>query len=254
MRDWVLQELNYAAVKQRQYEVAVLPVGAAEPHNLHLPYGQDAFHATEVANQACEYAHHKGARVVLLPTLPFGTNSNMMAFPLTVNVRPSTLNVLVSDVIASMAEHGVLKFVIFNGHGGNTFKPLLRELYGQTRAFVCLIDWWTVGADVQGEIFQHRGDHADEMETSLAQAFWPELVDVSVADEGRARPSRFEAINRGWVKISRPWHLLTTNSGVGDPRAATADKARRYLDVVVPRIGQFLLELSKAEMDERFPY
>jgi len=250
----MLQELDYAAVKDRAYEVAVLPVGATEPHNLHLPYGQDAFHATEVASQSCAYAHQRGAQVVLLPTIPYGTNSNMMAFPLTVNVNPSTMNALVTDVIDSMSRHGIRKFVIFNAHGGNTFKPLLRELYGQTDAFVCLIDWWTVGSDVHDQIFEAHGDHGEEMETSVAMAFWPDLVRMEVADEGRVNPSRFEAINKGWVKISRPWHLLTTNAGVGDPRAGTADKARRYLDVVVPRIGQFLLDLSQSEMDEVFPY
>ena len=41
MRPWKLSETNYAPVKDHKYEVAVLPVGATEPHNLHLPYGTD---------------------------------------------------------------------------------------------------------------------------------------------------------------------------------------------------------------------
>ena len=254
MREWVLQEINYATVKEHTYEVAVLPIGATEPHNLHLPYGQDNFHATEVASQACEYAHRRGAKVVLLPTLPFGTNTNMLDFPLTINVNPSTLNVLVTDIVESMVHHGILKFVILNGHGGNAFKPLLRELFGQTEAFVCQIDWWTVGSDVRGDIFEAGGDHADEMETSLALAYWPDLVNMDLADKGEMSPSRFEGVNQGWVQISRTWHLLTTNSGAGDPSAATADKGRAYVDVAVPRIGQFLVELSNSEMDERFPF
>ena len=42
MPPWKLAETNYGTVKQEQYEVAVLPFGATEPHNLHLPYGIDA--------------------------------------------------------------------------------------------------------------------------------------------------------------------------------------------------------------------
>ena len=42
MRPWKLAETNYGVVKQQHYEVAVLPFGATEPHNLHLPYGIDA--------------------------------------------------------------------------------------------------------------------------------------------------------------------------------------------------------------------
>src|SRR4051794_3131447 len=37
-RPWVLAELNYGQVKSRPpFELAVLPLGATEPHNLHLP-------------------------------------------------------------------------------------------------------------------------------------------------------------------------------------------------------------------------
>ena len=71
---------------------------------------------------------------------------------------------------------------------------------------------------------------------------------------GAARPSRFEAINKGWISLTRPWHLVTTNTGLGNPAAATADKGQKLMDVVVDRLAQFLVELAKAPMDEKFPY
>src|SRR5208337_245980 len=44
MQTWRLAEINYGHVKASlPYEVAVLPLGATEPHNLHLPYGTDSF-------------------------------------------------------------------------------------------------------------------------------------------------------------------------------------------------------------------
>ena len=43
VRPWKLAETNYAYVKEHRFEVAVLPLGATEPHNLHLPYGTDTF-------------------------------------------------------------------------------------------------------------------------------------------------------------------------------------------------------------------
>ena len=97
------------------------------------------------------------------------------------------------------------------------------------------------------------------METSLGLAYFPQFVarnpDGSLAaDEGAVRPSRFEAVNRGWVSITRPWHLLTTNSGAGNPHAATAEKGRQLMKHVVDRLAAFLVELSAAEIDERFPF
>jgi creatinine amidohydrolase len=62
------------------------------------------------------------------------------------------------------------------------------------------------------------------------------------------------AINRGWVSITRPWHLVSEHTGLGDPRPTTAEKGRRLMDALGERLGDFLAELAKAEKDERFPY
>ena len=72
MRHWILEETNYGHVRDNRYDVAVLPLGATEPHNLHLPYGTDIFEASQIAAQAAEAAWNHGARVVVLPTLPTG--------------------------------------------------------------------------------------------------------------------------------------------------------------------------------------
>jgi creatinine amidohydrolase len=66
--------------------------------------------------------------------------------------------------------------------------------------------------------------------------------------------TRFEALNRGWVEITRPWHLLTTNSGAGDPRLATAAKGAALTQVVVERLAGFLAELAASPLDNTFPY
>jgi creatinine amidohydrolase len=75
-----------------------------------------------------------------------------------------------------------------------------------------------------------------------------------LADDGAAAPTRFEAINRGWISITRPWHLVSKNTGLGDPAAASADKGQRLMDILVDRLGSFLVDLAKAEVNERFPY
>ena len=63
-RPWKLQEITYKAVKKEHYEVAVLPIGATEPHGLHLPYGSDQFHAEIIADMVCARAHAMGAKVI----------------------------------------------------------------------------------------------------------------------------------------------------------------------------------------------
>ncbi|OHB68767.1 MAG: creatininase [Planctomycetes bacterium RBG_13_63_9] len=256
---WKLSHTNYGTVKQHQYEVAVLPLGATEPHNLHLPYGMDTIEADLIGEKICEAAWDRGAKVVLLPTVPYGTHTNQMEFPLVMNLNPSTLATVIADLVDSLAQHRILKILLLNSHGGNDLKPVLRELYAKTPAHLFLCDWYAIFDDVYDEIFEKRDDHAGEMETSLALAYAAELVgrnpDGSLtADRGKTAPCRFEAVNRGWVSITRPWHLLTTNTGAADPHAAAADKGRRLIKVLVDRLAGFLVELSESELDERFPY
>ena len=61
MRPWKLAELTYAHVKQQEYEVAVIPLGCTEPHNLHLPYGTDSLEAEVIGDHICESACEAGA-------------------------------------------------------------------------------------------------------------------------------------------------------------------------------------------------
>ena len=118
--------------------------------------------------------------------------------------------------------------------------------------FLC--NWYKVAADGYETIFQEKDDHAGEMETSMGLAHFPELVALEQADSGAVRPSRFTAVNQGWVEITRPWHLLTTNSGSGNPRAATAAKGQAVTERVCERIGNFLVELARSPLDSAFPF
>ena len=256
MREWVLAEQNYAFIRSRKWDVVVLPFGATEPHNLHMPYGTDNFQVETIGAKACEKAYRAGANVLLLPAIPFGVNTNHMKVPggLACSVTPTTLLAIITDLVESFERQGVYKMVLLNGHGGNELKPFTRQLHHRSKVFLCLCDWFRMAQDVYPGIFKEPGEHADEVETSLGLAYFPELLKPELADKGVIKSTRFEAINRGWITITRPWHLATTNTGMGDPAAATADKGRKLMDVLVDRLSGFLVELAKAEMDERFPY
>ncbi len=257
-RPWRLDELSYEEVRQRNLQVAVIPLGATEPHNLHLPYGTDALEASIIGDKVCEDAYRRGAKVVLLPTIPYGVQTNMRRLPLAINVNPRTLDLFLIDIVGSLRNSGIEKILLLNSHGGNDFKPLVRTLAGDDiQLFLC--DWFRMVTDVYSSIFEQPEDHAGEMETSIALAYFPYLVGTHPdgtlrADAGETRPTRFEAVNRGWVQITRRWDLLTTETGSGNPHAATADKGRQVMNVIVQRLADFLVELDHAVLDDRFPF
>jgi creatinine amidohydrolase len=252
----ILAEQTHAFIRSQKWEVAVLPFGATEPHNLHMPYGTDNYQVDEIGKRACAKAYEAGAKVLLLPTMPFGVNTNHLKVPggVALSVRPTTLLAFLTDLVESLEAQGIRKLVLLNGHGGNELKPLTRELHHHTKVFLCVCDWFRMATDEYPKIFAKPGEHADEVETSLGLAFFPELLTPELADDGAARPTRFDAINRGWVSITRPWHLVSKNTGLGDPRPATAEKGQRLMEIVVERLSAFLVQLSAATVDDQFPY
>ena len=199
-------------------------------------------------------AHAAGARVVVLPALSYGTETNLAKFPLAMNLNPSTVAAVITDLVASLASCGIRKLLLLNGHGGNDLKWVLRQMHGTTPVHIFLCHWYKMAVDQHKHIFENAGDHAGELETSMGLAHFPHLVEPARADAGTMAASRFEAVRNGWVEITRPWHLLTTNTGAGDPRPATADKGRALTEIVVERLASFLVELSASPLDDHFPF
>ena len=88
---WLLEEVTLADVREHAYQLAVLPLGATEPHNLHLPYGTDSIEAFHLAGACCAAAWQMGCRLVQLPVIPYGTETNMQRFPLAMNIMPRVM-------------------------------------------------------------------------------------------------------------------------------------------------------------------
>lgn len=237
------------------FEVAVLPWGSCEPHNMHLPYGCDTLAAEKIAQISAEKAKKKGAKVIVLPALPVGVNSNTMGFPMTMNFSPSTNFEMLKDIVESLEKHKVHKLIILNGHGGNEFKFMIRELYGKTSVRIFLMNWWEQGKDIMDEVCDDKaGEHGNEAETSWFMHMYPELVHLEWADDGKVNEPVLEGLRKRQIWMPRQWHLLTKNAGHGNPKKATPEKGRKIVEVATDRIADVIKELSDAKIDNKFPY
>src|SRR6185503_8268842 len=156
---WILAERTHAFIRSQKWEVAVLPFGATEPHNLHMPYATDNYQVEAIGSRACERAYKAGAKVLLLPTVPFGVNTNHLKIPggLALSMKPTTLLAILTDLVDSLERQGVRKLLLLNGHGGNELKPLMRELHHRTKVFLCLCDWYKMAPDQMRVIFKNPG-------------------------------------------------------------------------------------------------
>jgi len=249
-RPWVLREAALKATAGTAYEVAVLPWGATEPHNLHLPFGTDSIQVEAIAIEAARRAWEADARVVVLPTIPFGANAQQLDTPLTLDLNPSTQALVLGDVVASL-EGRVRKLLVLNGHGGNDFKQMIRELQPRSSVFLCAANWYT--AVEPAPYFDAPGDHAGELETSVMLHLEPDLVrPLSEAGPGVARRFRIEGLRSGLAWAPRDWKRVTPDTGVGDPSAASAEKGARFFGAVTAALGSFLVELAVTDVDDLY--
>jgi creatinine amidohydrolase len=248
----MIAETQWKQVRACQYDVAVLPWGATEAHNYHLPYGTDNYQNEDIAARCGRIAWGRGAKVAILPNVPFGVQTGQLDIPFCVNLNPSTQFAMLSDIVASLAAAKVQRFVVLNGHGGNDFRQMLRELQPRhPGVFLSAVSWFQVHS---GEgLFTHIGDHADERETSMMLHIQPQLVlPPSDWGDGRSYPSRLRAIREKVAWAQRQWSHATHDTGVGDPRHSTAAKGEAYLDLLTERIAEYLVDLAHADLTDLY--
>jgi len=254
IHEWDLTQTNLSRIAKNKPEVAVLGACAIEPHNFHLPEGQDFLHTSYIVKEVSRISWEKTKSVICLPPIPYGVDCNLLDYPLTIHVSQDTLDKMIREITESLVLHGIKKILLINGHGGNDFIPLVRQIQHDLDVFFFVCNWYQVGMDRYDEIFEKADDHAGEMETSVALELYPELVELNKAGRGKTRPFRFEALRKGWVRTSRNFSKINDQCATSDPFLATSEKGRKYLNIVCERISAFLIELTETPIDEYFPH
>jgi creatinine amidohydrolase len=251
-RPYVLAETNWKSVKESNFQLALLPWGATEAHNYHLPYATDNFEAEHVAIESARKASEKEPRVIALPCVPFGVNTGQMDIKLCLNINPSTQYAILKDIVDVLLRHQIQKLVILNSHGGNNFKNMIREMsIDFPDMFLCSIDWWKIGD--ANQYFDQPGDHAGELETSVMMHLHPDLVlPLKEAGSGVEKKFRIKGLREGWVTSQRQWSKVTVDTGVGDPSKSSPEKGKAFLEMVTDEISRFLVELADTKMDDLY--
>ncbi len=250
-KPFILEETTWKTVENTEYSVAVLPWGATEAHNFHLPYGTDNYEAAAVARESARKAWDAGARAVVLPGIPFGVNTGQLDIKLCINMNPSTQALVLGDIARSLEEQGIDKLVILNSHGANDFRQMIRELQATCGIFIATVNWWNC-IDPE-RFYDEPGDHAGELETSVMMEIVPDLVlPLSEAGDGIGRKHRIGGLRQGIAWAPRAWSQVTDDTGVGNPAKATPEKGRRHLDAVTDRISEFLVDLSAADLQNLY--
>lgn len=252
MRPYILAETNWNSLKDDRFDLAILPWGATEAHNYHLPYATDVYESDALAAESAKIAWEQGAKVIVLPSVPFGVNTGQSDIYLDINLNPSTQLAILADVVEVLNRQGIQKLLIFNSHGGNNFKPLVRELGLKfPQMFISFCNWFQ--SMDKTKYFDKKGDHADEMETSLMLYLKPELVlPKEQWGSGSSKKFKIKAYSEGWVWAERKWSQISKDTGVGDPMLSTKEKGEHFFSDVTKKIGGFITDLCNADIEDLY--
>ena len=236
----------YGKVKPLNYDLAILPWGATEPHNLHLPYLTDCILSHDVAVDAARLALDQyGVRCMVLPYVTAGSqNPGQRELNFCIHYRYETQKAILTDIVASLYAQGHRRLLIINGHGGNSFKNIIRDLSLDYPDFLIATSEWFTLVPAK-EYFDEPGDHADELETSVMMHYHPELVDLDEAGDGKSKKFASQMLNEKVAWVPRHWMKVSEDTGIGNPKKASAEKGKRYVEAVTAKYAQLFKELTE---------
>lgn len=237
---------NYGTVKDLHFDIVALPWGATEPHNLHLPYLTDCILSHAVAVDAAQQAQALyGIKCMVMPPVTLGSqNPGQRDLPFCVHGRYETQKAILTNIVASLYEQGIRKMVIINGHGGNNFKNMIRDLAVDYPDFLLATSEWFTVLPAK-DFFEEPGDHADEVETSVMMHYHPELVNLEEAGEGAYTPFVAPTLQQKVAWIPRHWQRVSTDTGIGNPAKSTAEKGKRFADAIAVKYAELFNDLVK---------
>ena len=244
-----LTTTSYGKVKGKNYDLAVLPWGATEPHNYHLPYLTDSILSHRIAidalSRAMQMSDIRG--MVLSPVSMGSQNPGQRDLPFCIHSRYETQKAILTDIVASLNCQGIHKLLIVNGHGGNSFKNMIRDLSVDYPDFlVAHTDWFSIVP--QSGFFEEKDDHAGEMETSVMMYYHPEWVSLDEAGDGASKPFALPSLNEKTAWIPRHWGKISIDTGIGNPKKSSAEKGERYVKAVVEKLSRLFIELATKEV------
>lgn len=243
---------NYGTTRNVVYDIALLPWGATEPHNLHLPYLTDAILSHDIAVDAALMAKEQhGINAMVLPAMPLGAqNPGQRDLPFCIHYRHDTRRAVLTDIVRSLYHQGLRRLLIVNGHGGNTFKGMIRDLAVDLPDMLIASGEWYKMLPAK-DYFDAPGDHADELETSVMIHYHPELVNLDEAGAGESTGFRSPRLQRSVVWTPRNWLKVSQDTGIGDPRGATAEKGAQFARDVTKTLALAIADLCGPLYEEK---
>jgi len=215
------------AMEAGQFQAAIVPTGAIEQHLEHLAMEHDIRTATWIAR---EVALRMFPQVIVGVPMNVGISEHHMIHKGSMTAKPGSWMAVLFDAVESFVRHGCRNVLILNGHGGNE-----APMYGIIRQWQIYFRSTHLDANVQFQSYWNLSrreaeavcstgvpGHANEYETSMALALFPESVRVDAMEDEQAQ-------------------------------LGTAEKGRQFAEFAVERTKDYLEGMMSGRFRGMFP-
>jgi creatinine amidohydrolase len=232
-------------------QLAIIPIGAHEQHGPHMVESCDAILAEQMAKKLGQrmYPH-----AWVTPTINMGISPHHINFPGTISLQPTTLIAVLKDMISSLKQHGIKKFLLLNSHGGNqstlnvASTMLTNELeveiyYAKTTA--------SAKKSFEKYITSSLFGHSCEREVSEALYLAPELVRMNELEKGDIQEDgRWKQLRPG--KAIQGFYFyeeMTKNGCIGDATKASKEIGQHIVEESLDNLTEELNKLLNLKAD-----
>ncbi len=223
-------DLTYEEIRDLVPETAAvfIPLGCTEQQGPHLPVDFDSWMIDRICQDVAERFQTQSRRKILvMPTLPFGPTPEHTGFKSGfVNLRQSTHEAIVEDLLDSLATQGFRLLLLWRGCGQHDLEKVVEAFntsHEGCQAFQSVLDYGAIC-----EIAFDRdvlGGHADSFATSLRLH-----LDRTSVREDLIRMPKLEPIE--WSE-NMDFSAISDTGVIGDPTQASADVGAKLWELII---------------------
>lgn len=225
-RKVLLYECTRREIRERlqsgELKAAIIPTGATEQHNEHMAMIMDTAGSLLISQQVALMLY---PQVIVTTPIPIGISPYWMNRKGTLTLRREVFLDVVYDICDSLKTHGIKTILIVNGHGGNAqpISEVLPDFVSKLGIKIESCSYWDSIPKEMTRTFLEQGSvpgHADEMETCIALAAFPERIRYQGVDFDKALASVTDENERKG---------LMDRGGFEQSKCATPEKGERII-------------------------
>ncbi|CEA03013.1 Creatinine amidohydrolase [Jeotgalicoccus saudimassiliensis] len=245
MNSYILSDMTWPEIESafKDVKIAIIPVGAQEQHGHHIAEGCDSYRAGEFSKLLTERNYPS---VALAPTINYGVSPHHMNFPGTISLKPETLIALLDDIVTSLSQHGIEKFLVINGHGGNTstLNVAAEKIARDKNVSIAVSKYVDAASDViQENITSEHFGHACEREVSESLYLYPSIVRKDKLQAAEYNDSfALNVRKRKYIKLVHQFDDVTKNGNLGDGRKGSYELGEKIINQALENLTGFIKE------------